>query len=127
MESHNPEEKKAHPCRPVRVELEGRSTKRGAYTQPHIYSLRQRRELPPRRVIESRTGHHWLNVWFLCPGRYFAAIEDRSNSGKNYSTIVALVVDGEGWRLEDWEGEPPKWANLPPEVLEALGEVEGEY
>jgi len=121
------EKRRALMAKAVRVVFGGRETGAGAYTQVHIYSLRQHKEIKPHRTEYSRTGRHWRDIWFLLPGRYFVAEVDITNSGRNRSSIHALVVEDGGWRLEEWEGEPPEWAELPPEVLEALDMVEGEY
>ena len=98
---------------PVRVEFPGRSTGMGAYTQYHIFSLRQRREIKPHRTEYSRSGRHWRDIWFLLPGKYFLAWRDVSNSGKHYCGYGALIVEPDGrYYKEKWEGDPPSWVDL---------------
>ena len=95
---------------PVEVRFDGRSTGMGAYTQYHIFSLRQKKEIPPHRTERSRTGRHWVDYWYLLPAKYFVCWHDISNSGKHYCGYGLLVVSENGYKIEDWKGTIPEFA-----------------
>ena len=94
----------------IKVVFQGRDTKKGAYTQYHIFSLRSKREIHPHRTEQSKTGHHWDDIWYLFPARYFISYIDITNSGKHHCGYACLNVREDGYELLPWEGRVPKFA-----------------
>jgi hypothetical protein len=88
---------------PICVDFEGRNTGLGAYTKYRIFSLRKNCEVKPHRTEYSRTGNHWVDYWWLLPGKYFIAWQDISNSGKHYCGYGLLVVGSPFVQLKSGE------------------------
>ena len=100
----------AKSSKPVKIEFQGRDTGKGAYTQYHIFSLRQRKELRPHRTESSRTGNHWTDIWWLLPGIYFVCWHNISNSGNHECGYGRLVVSDSEFSIKEWEGAVPEFA-----------------
>ena len=86
-----------------------RSTGMGAYTNAHLFSFRQEKELSPHRHNSSRTGNHGVKTWFLLPGTYIEMWINRSNSGKGDWHIDVLTVDDAGNQEQKPLTDPPEW------------------
>ena len=99
------------------VERSMRSTGMGAYSDSHLYSIKQRKELFPAR--SSRTGNHREKTWFLLPGKYWEARASISNSGKGGWSVSVLCVDEN--LTETHEAAPvPEWLRplLPTHAID---------
>ncbi|MHC1567533.1 MAG: hypothetical protein ACXQTD_07475 [Candidatus Syntropharchaeia archaeon] len=137
----NNEEKKTA----VKVGFSGRSTGMGAYTEHHVWSIRQKRELQPVYTKHSKSGNHWTDYYWLLPGKYIHTWKDISNSGTHWCGYSCLIVMSrqeyeewytqeygekpdekqyhkEGWRSESWKGKLPTWVETPCRVCFPTGE-----
>lgn len=108
----------------VRVSLEGRSTRKGAYTQYHLFSMRQQKELQPHRTEKSRTGNHWENIWNLLPGRYPVSYSDISNTGKHSCGYKLLIVTESGYELVSLIQAIPVWVEAPCDCRKQVADNE---
>lgn len=99
----------------IEVRRPKRATGMGAITKYRIYSLRQKRELLPKRIEPdpSRTKKprsHWDEYWYLLPGKYFISWKRISNSGNHSCGYGLLVVSEDGWKIKVWQGQVPEFA-----------------
>ena len=90
----------------MKYEFEGRETKEGAYSTMSLYSLKNKREIPVQDRMESGTGRHWTDAWFLKDGKYYVLMTDITNSGKHHCGFGVLNIEGNKDTIE-WEKEKP--------------------
>jgi hypothetical protein len=83
-------------CTPVKVAFEGKQTEKGARRNCEIYYLRLRRKLDPKYTETSKTGKHWTDYYWLCPGNYILAKRDISNAGNHHCFVAVIEVKEDG-------------------------------
>jgi hypothetical protein len=75
-----------------------------------VYSLRQKKEIEPHRISQSRTGAHGEKIWYLLPGRYFISRQDISGSGKHRCYNAWLIIT-DGKIVEEKTEEIPEFVD----------------
>jgi hypothetical protein len=85
-----------------------------------IYSLRQRKIIPPHRKEYSRTGAHGVFTWYLLPGRYFLSRQDVSGSGKHHCYNAWLLVEEDGAKEERTDEIPDFIGELACDCLKPI-------